>query len=298
MARLLPDVWWQQTAEDRTLRESVTRCCGIGAAVRKLAAAIAAVTVTFILAGCATQAADPVEEQTIAVPKTDGAAPGEGSPPPVDDTITIDPNVVSYDDYHDPLMPLNRFVFGFNDVVGRYALIPLGKGYARIVPDSVDQHIDNFFYNAASPIYAVNNLLQAKPKLSGRNLIRFGINTTVGLLGLFDPAASWFGLERAESDFAATLAHYDAGCGVYLVLPFFGPSDARNATARFVDYFFHPIPWVLDNPESFAVLSYGFFHAFAQSAEDYEKLLKQSDDPYIFMRNLHLQSVQRDAAYR
>jgi phospholipid-binding lipoprotein MlaA len=252
---------------------------------------IGTVAATLLLCGCATPAADQAPVDAVAVPDTGAAASGN-------DVISIDPNVVSYDDYRDPLMPLNRAVFRFNDIVGRYALVPLGKGYARIVPDSVDRRVDNFFYNAASPVYAVNHLLQAQPKLSGRALARFGINTTIGLLGFFDPATSWFGLERAESDFAETLAHYDAGYGTYLVLPFFGPSDARNATARVVDYFLHPIPWVLDNPESFAVMSFGFFHDFAQGAEDYEKLMKQSDDPYIFMRNLHLQAIQRDAAYR
>ncbi|MEX2124598.1 MAG: VacJ family lipoprotein [Woeseia sp.] len=262
-----------------------------------LRTACAALAAAFILCGCATQASDPAAEQTIEVPGAgDARASGDGTGER--DTVTIDPNVVSYDDYHDPLMPLNRFVFGFNDVVSRYALVPLGKGYARIVPDAVDRRIDNFFYNAASPIYAVNNLLQAKPVLSGRNLARFAINTTVGLLGLFDPAESWFGIERAESDFAATLAHYDAGYGAYLVLPFFGPSDLRNAAARGVDYFLHPIPWLLDNPESFALLGYGYFHDFAQSAGDYEELQKHSEDPYIFLRNLYLQGAQRDAAYR
>jgi phospholipid-binding lipoprotein MlaA len=247
--------------------------------------------VAYILCGCATPAPAPAPAEPVVVPNADDSAAGNNA-------IRVDPNVVSYDDYRDPLMPLNRFVFRFNDFVGRYALVPLGKGYARFVPEPVDRRIDNFFYNAASPIYAVNHLLQAKPGLSGRNLARFGINTTIGLLGIFDPAAAWFGLERAESDFAETLAHFGAGYGTYLVLPFFGPSDARNATARVVDYFLHPIPWVLDNPESSVVLGYGFFHEFAQSAEDYEKLMKQSDDPYIFMRNLHLQTIQRDAAYR
>ena len=251
-----------------------------------------------ILCGCATQAADRARQQTIEAPDTEEAAPDDAANDPGGDYVTIDPNVVSYDDYHDPLMPLNRFVFGFNDFVSRYALLPLGKGYARLVPDVVDRRIDSFFDNAATPIYAVNHLLQAKPKPSGRNFARFGINTTLGLLGIFDPAAAWFGLERDETDFAETLAHYDAGYGTYLVLPFFGPSDARNASARVVDYFLQPIPWVLDNPEGFVLLSYGFFHDFAQSAEDYEDLMKQSDDPYIFMRNMYLQGVQRDAAYR
>lgn len=247
------------------------------------------------IGGCATQAADPVPEESVEVPdETPAGAGGETGA----ETVVIDPNVVSYDDYHDPLMPLNRFVFGFNEIVARYALVPLGKGYARVVPDVVDRRVDNFFKNAASPISAVNNLVQAEPKKSGINLARFGINTTVGLLGLFDPAKAWFGLERAPTDFASTLAHYDVGYGTYLVLPFFGPSDLRNGAARIVDYYLHPIPYVLDRPEGFLVLSFGFFEDFAQNAENYETLMQESEDPYIFMRNLHLQAIQRDAAYR
>jgi phospholipid-binding lipoprotein MlaA len=241
-----------------------------------------------------------VPTETVSVPDTASAANDreETGNETGGGTIEIDPNVVSYDEYHDPLMPMNRFVFGFNDIVTRYALIPLGKGYARVVPEAVDRRVDNFFKNAASPVYAVNQLLQADPRKSGVNLARFGINTTVGLLGLFDPAEAWFGLERAPSDFAETLAHYDVGYGTYLVLPFFGPSDLRNAAARGVDYFLHPIPYVLDNPESFMVMSFGFFEEFAQNAENYEKLMQESEDPYLFMRNLHLQSIQRNAAYR
>ncbi len=264
----------------------------------KPAGVLTSVLAAFFLSGCATQAADPVESESVRVPDSDNTAMENDSGDVDPNVISVDPNVVSYDDYNDPLMPFNRFVFGFNDIVGRYVLIPLGKGYARIIPDPVDKRVSNFFDNAESPIYAVNNLFQGEFRSSGRNLARFGINTTIGLLGLFDPAQSWFGLERAETDFAATLAHHNAGYGAYLVLPFFGPSDTRNATARVVDYFLHPIPYVLDNPESFMVMSYGFFHDFAHQAEDYEKLIEQSEDPYIFMRNLHLQGIQRDAAYR
>jgi phospholipid-binding lipoprotein MlaA len=249
--------------------------------------------IAVMLCGCATRAAEPVVIRS-ATPVTTSS----DTPSPASDTGEIDPNVVSYDGYRDPLMPMSRWMFRFNDWLARYALLPLGKGYAKIVPDVVDRHIENFFYNVASPIYAVNNLLQAKPRVSGRNLARFGINTTIGLLGFFDPAGSWFGIERAPSDFAATLAHYDAGYGVYLVLPFFGPSDTRNALGRGVDYFLHPVPYLLDRRESFALLGFGYFAEFAQDADGYEKVREGLDDPYIFLRNLHLQGVQRDAAYR
>ncbi len=298
------------SAEGGTLNISITRPFGRECRVLKLSGLLASVLATLFLSGCATQAADPVQSESVQVPDSEDTATKsvsgdvdpnviKGDSGDVDpNVISVDPNVVSYDDYNDPLMPFNRFVFGFNDIVGRYALIPLGKGYAKFVPEPVDKRIDNFFDNVESPISAANNLFQGEFRASGRSLARFGINTTIGLLGLFDPAESWFGLQRAETDFAATLAHYNAGYGAYLVLPFLGPSDTRNATARVVDYFMNPIPYVLDNPESFMVVSYGFFHDFAQNAEDYEKLIEQSEDPYIFMRNLHLQGIQRDAAYR
>lgn len=287
-----------ESAEGGTLKISIVRPFGPDYRVLKFSGLLAGVLAACFLAGCATQAADPAPLESVQVPDPGNSAKDNASGNVDPNVISVDPNVVSYDDYNDPLMPFNRFVFGFNDIVGRYVLIPLGKGYANIVPEPVDKRVDNFFDNAESPIYAVNNLFQGEFRSSGRNLARFGINTTIGLLGLFDPAKAWFGLEQAETDFAATLAHYNAGYGAYLVLPFFGPSDTRNATARVVDYFLHPIPYVLDNPESFMVMSYGFFHEFAQSAEDYETLIEQSEDPYIFMRNLHLQGIQRDAAYR
>lgn len=271
--------------------ERTASFCAGGGTARVLPAILAAA----LLAGCAMQAADPAPQETVEAPDDASVEAGSGRGA---ETITIDPNVVSYDEYHDPLMPVNRFVFGFNDLVSRYALIPLGKGYAKVVPEAVDRRVDSFFKNAASPVYAVNHLLQARPKTSGVNLARFGINTTIGLLGLFDPAQAWFGLEHEPSDFAETLAHYDVGYGTYLVLPFFGPSDLRNAAARGIDYFLHPIPYVLDDPEGFIVLSFGFFEDFAQNAENYEELMQESEDPYIFMRNLHLQSIQRNAAYR
>lgn len=248
------------------------------------------------LSGCAASLADRAPDERQAVPR-DVAVDGE----PVaadEEAVMVSPNVVGYQNYSDPLMPMNRAIFKFNEVVGRYVLIPVGKGYARVVPDVVDRRVESFFDNAEHPVFAINQLLQLDWKPAGKNILRFGINTTIGILGLFDPAERWFGIEREPSDFAETLAHYDVGYGTYLVLPFFGPSDLRNGAARGVDYFFNPIPHVTESPDGFWILSYGWFEDFAQGAENYEKLLEQTEDPYIFLRNLHLQGIQRDAAYR
>jgi phospholipid-binding lipoprotein MlaA len=209
----------------------------------------------------------------------------------------LEPTVVAYPDYRDPLILVNRGVFAFNDVSYRYLLIPLSKGYLRVIPGPVRQSVGNFFYNIKMPVYAVNHLLQLKPEPLGRNLLRFGLNSTVGLLGLFDPAKAKWGLERAETDFDETLAGYGTGYGIYLVLPFFGPSNLRDTTALVVDSFLNPVVYLTENPEKLIIQGFDNFQNYAPNAERYETLRRKSDDPYIFFRNLHLQGVQRDAEY-
>lgn len=210
----------------------------------------------------------------------------------------IEPTVVEYDDYRDPLIGINRAVFAFNDVTYRYALIPLGKGYVKITPRSFRNSVSNFFYNIKMPIYLVNNVLQFKFEPAARSLVRFGINSTLGLFGLFDPARDWFNLERAETHFGDTLGHYGAGYGIYLVLPVLGPSDLRSGASVLVDHKLNPVPELVDDSsEATAIQVYDYFNDFAPSAEQYEILREKSEDSYIFFRNLHLQAIQRDVEY-
>lgn len=207
------------------------------------------------------------------------------------------PTVVSYDNYRDPLMGFNRAMFAFNDAAARWVVIPISKGYKKILPQPARVSIGNFFLNLKTPIYAVNHLLQGEPRLAGNDLARFGINTTIGIAGLFDPAAARFSIARARTGFDATLAGYGAGYGFYLVLPFLGSSDVRSGTGDLVDYFLNPVPYLTDNPETLAIQAFDYTQAFAPQAERYEQLRAETDDPYIFFRNLHLQGIQRDAEY-
>ncbi len=209
----------------------------------------------------------------------------------------ITPNVVSYRDYNDPLIKFNRAVFVFNDVTYRYALIPLAKGYNQIVPEPVDKSVGNFFYNIKSPIYILNNMAQLKLPDAGKNLLRFVINSTLGIAGLFDPAKVWFNIEKKESHVEDTIAHYGGGYGTYLVLPLLGSSDLRNGTSSLVEVYLNPIPYVLQQPDASYVQAFDYFQEFAPSADNYAKLRGKSDDPYIFFRNLYLQGVQRDAEF-
>lgn len=198
--------------------------------------------------------------------------------------------------YRDPLMRWNRWMFNFNDVSYRYVLIPVATGYNRIMPAPVSTGVSNFFFNIKMPIRFFNHLLQARPKESGRNLLRFGINTTVGVLGLFDPAASHFGIEKQDTNSAATLSHYGMRHGNYLVLPLLGSADVRAGGGLIFDYLMNPLR-LLEQPESSIAMAYNYFHTFSPSAERYLELRNQSEDPYIFFRNLYLQGVERDEIY-
>jgi phospholipid-binding lipoprotein MlaA len=209
----------------------------------------------------------------------------------------LEPTVLSYPDYRDPLIWVNRGIFAFNDVTYRYLLIPLGKGYVQVVPEPARKSVGNFFDNLKMPINAVNHLLQLEMKLLGRDLLRFGINTTLGLAGLFDPAQAWWGLEQADTDFEDTLAGYGVGYGIYLVLPILGPSDLRNGASLVAGHFLNPIIYLTENPERSAIQGFDAFQDYAPGAERYETLREKTEEPYIFFRNLHLQGVQRDEDY-
>jgi len=209
----------------------------------------------------------------------------------------IEPTVVAYRDYQDPLMPFNRAMFAFNDLTFRTVWIPLGKGYVNAVPKPVRTGVGQVFANLKLPISAVNHLLQLKPKRAGQNLGRFVINSTVGLAGIFDPAASEFEMKNLDTDFEDTLAHYGANYGAYLVLPLVGPTDMRRGTGTIVDYFLHPVTYLAENPESTLINGFDSFQKFAPAGGNYLKLQAESGEPYLFFRNLYLQGVQRDADY-
>jgi phospholipid-binding lipoprotein MlaA len=209
----------------------------------------------------------------------------------------IQPDVVSYPDYNDPLIRFNRAVFVFNDAAYIHALIPASRWYQDIFPTSVRSSISNFFNNIKTPIPLVNHLLQGEPEQAGTDLMRFGINTTAGMLGLFDVAQSRFDLPRRDSGFSETLIHYGTDYGAYMVLPLMGPSNVRDGSAFIVDGFLNPLTFILNIPEGIVVRGFDHFQHYAPSADLYLDIKEESEDPYIFFRNMHLQGLQRDAEF-
>lgn len=224
---------------------------------------------------------------------------------------TIEPTVVSYPAekngqevsfsenaaFEDPLEFINRPIFAFNDKLFEYVLIPAAKGYTKVVPDPVRNSVGNFFSNIREPLNALNQLFQGDVGDSGKSVGRFLINSTVGILGFFDPATSWFEIDEKVSTINDTLVNYDVGYGSYLVLPILGQSDLRNGFSTITESVFHPIQYATENPETLYIQAYGGFHAFSPEAPTYEQLRSETDDPYIFFRNLYMQSMLRDQQY-
>lgn len=195
----------------------------------------------------------------------------------------------------DPLEPVNRPLFAFNDAIGRYALEPLARGYDWLLPDPVQQAIGRFFDNVAFPVNAGNDLLQGSVREAGIHTGRFLVNTTVGVAGFFDPAMH-LGWEAPPEDFGQTLGVWGIARGPYLVLPFFGPRTLRHAAAM---------------PVNGAMAVYPFFVPFGVSAgadagwrfnwlslhwEDVRDAREEAFDYYVFVRNAYLQ--RREAALR
>ena len=134
----------------------------------------------------------------------------------------------------DPWEGFNRGTFAFNDALDQAVLKPVAQGYVKVVPGFARAGVSNFFGNLEDIGTALNNLLQGKPVEGVSDAGRFLVNSTLGVLGLWDVATP-MGLEKHYEDFGQTLGWWGVLPGPYLVLPFFGPSSLRDGPARFVD---------------------------------------------------------------
>jgi phospholipid-binding lipoprotein MlaA len=134
----------------------------------------------------------------------------------------------------DPLEPFNRAMYRFNYELDHYVLLPTVNAYRAVVPRPVRTGISNFFSNLTEIPSATNGLLQARPEVASRAVIRFLVNSTVGVLGLFDVAGA-LGVEQQREDFGQTLGWWGTPAGPFLVLPVLGPSGVRDASGLAVD---------------------------------------------------------------
>jgi phospholipid-binding lipoprotein MlaA len=191
-------------------------------------------------------------------------------------------------DPRDPLESMNRAVYKFNDGFDRAIAKPVATAYKDVLPNPVRNGVRNFFSNIADLFIGVNNLLQGKPEEALTDWMRFAVNTTFGVVGIADWATD-MGLEKHDEDFGQTFGRWGAGSGPYIVLPFLGPSDARDSVGTVFDLHFDPVGnhYPVDERNTAIAL-----RLTSQRADllDAGRLLEQAAlDKYLFLRDAYLQ---------
>ena len=193
----------------------------------------------------------------------------------------------------DPLESFNRKMYAFNDFADRVAIRPVAVAYRKVTNPTSRTMISNFFANIESPITIANDLLQANLPQAAKATSRLAINTTVGVLGFFDPASE-MGIEASPSDFGVTLAKWGVPDGPYLVLPLFGSTTLRDVWRLPVDgYFFDPLTIYARNHDKELHAEYlptvAYLVTLRSTGIDAEGLLEGVFDPYVFYRDAYRQ---------
>lgn len=191
----------------------------------------------------------------------------------------------------DPLEPINRVFFSFNDKLYFWALKPVASGYKMIVPQPARVSVRNFFSNIATPIRLANSLLQLNFKGAGNETVRFLLNSTFGLAGFLDPAKKRFNIDKQEEDFGQTLGFYKIGPVFYINWPVFGPSSLRDTVGTVGDFFLNPWNYLFEFPVlvNVAVGVVARVNNVSLTIGEYEDLKEAALDPYIALRDAYHQ---------
>lgn len=185
----------------------------------------------------------------------------------------------------DPWMKMNRSLWAFNEGLDNAILSPVARGYRALMPDLFEEGVSNFFDNLQVPGTALNQLLQGKPGAMFSDIGRFAVNSTVGLLGLFD-VATRSGLPQHEEDFGQTLAVWGIPQGPYFMIPIRGPSTVTHAGGMLVDALTNPIGYIQDVRVRNSLYAL-YFLDLRKRLLSAEVLI--SGDEYLFVRDAYLQ---------
>jgi len=190
----------------------------------------------------------------------------------------------------DPFERVNRVVFSFNETADQYVIKPIAEGYKFVLPELVRTGVTNFFSNINDVLIGANNLLQGKPANAASDIGRFFINSTVGILGLFDVATD-MGLDKNREDFGQTLGVWGFSDGPYIVLPFFGASNVRDTVGFVVDVEtdFMINTNKLNSDEKIAINSLRIINRRADLLDAGQLLEDAAFDKYSFLRDGYLQ---------
>lgn len=194
----------------------------------------------------------------------------------------------------DPLAPVNKVMYHFNDKLYFWGIKPVTQVYSHIVPEDFRFAISNVYDNLWAPSRIINNLLQLRLKAAGNELIRFVFNSFAGVGGMGDMADEALGIKKEDADFGQTLGHYGMGHGIYLVLPVFGPSSIRDGIGLAGDQFMHPLTYVKKSDLTFGEKVGIYAHERVNDTSfkigDYESFKDAAIDPYVSMRDAFVQN--------
>ncbi len=217
------------------------------------------------------------------------ALSGCAKPPPVSDTADYQ----AFQQQDDPLEPTNRVFYSVNDKIDRYAFKPIAKGYIDITNQTIRNHVGDFVTNFGEPGRIVYFAFGGKPRDAGTALVRFAVNSTVGIGGIFDPATG-LGYPETDTDFGLTLAEWGIPAGPYLYLPVFGPSGARDVFTLPAEFFLTPVE---PAPTSLALKVFNYsetavhlVNTRAQFIDPIDQIQATALDPYATFRSLYRQS--------
>jgi len=187
----------------------------------------------------------------------------------------------------DPIEGFNRAVFGFNKTTDKYVLKPVAQAYDYTLPKPAKTGVSNFFDNLAEPLNIVNNGLQGKGNRALDSTYRFVINSTVGILGLFD-VAGYYNIEPAKEDLGQTLAAWGVKPGSYVVLPFLGPTNFRDGVGRLVETVsYYPPEIISDSDTTQIALTVLDLIDTRASLLSLDSILEEQIDEYSFVKNTY-----------
>lgn len=195
----------------------------------------------------------------------------------------------------DPLEPMNRVFFHFNDKLYFWVLKPVSQGYAYFIAEDIRMCVRSFWKNLLAPVRIVNNLLQGKVANSGVETARFVVNSTLGIAGLADPAKKEFGLSPRDEDLGQTMGVYGVGEGIYFCWPFFGPSNVRDTVGLAGDFFLSPVSYIAmsDAGAGVSIRAGQEVNNTSLTLGDYEDFKESAIDPYVALRDAYRQYRQK-----
>ena len=208
--------------------------------------------------------------------------------PPASDKDAL----ADYNETNDPIEPTNRAIYAFNNGLDTVIMRPAARAYRFLIPAPVRGGIHNVLSNLGTPVQLGNDILEGKPRRAGDTTMRFLINTTAGVVGVFDVATGW-GYSDHDSDFGMTMALWGLPEGPFLFLPVFGPSDPRDAVGLGVNAAMDPFTWV-GQGTAVRALDWSRFAMNGldqreRHLDDIDSIKKTALDPYATFRSLYRQ---------